>query len=130
MRSYVVVPLLEVFFGGECVSVSFVGVEEFFGFPIALGVLDSAKDVLDALGIQEGFELAFTAFAGVVLCSVVGDALFDGSVGECFLHAFNGSLAGGALAFNEAKDGSAGIVYYEMDPGAISTLVPVEMYSS
>ncbi len=100
MRSYVVVPLLEFFFGEECVSVFFVGVEEFFGFSIALWVFDSAENMLDALGIQEGLEQAFAAF--VVLSSVVGDALFDGSVGECFFHAFNGSLAGGTLAFYKA----------------------------
>ena len=102
MRSYLVVPLFEAFFVGEGVSVFFVGVKHFLCFAVTLGMFDSAEDMLDAYGIQEGLEQAFLAFAGVVLCSMIGDALFDGPICECFFHALDGSLAGGAVAFDDA----------------------------
>lgn len=129
MWSDFVVPVKEVFFGGEGVSVAFVHVEPSFYFAVALGVFDATEDLFDVLVLEEFLELGVAIIVVGELASVVADALFDAAVTECFVHSLNAGFCCWAVAFQEGEECSACVVFDGESPWPIHwSLMPVNVH--
>ena len=128
--SDMVVPVLVLFCGWKCISVSFICVERPFYFAVWLWVFDTAEYLFYSVLVEEFFEFVVPSIVARELSSVIADAFLNGAVLQRFFHSRNALFRSWALTFPDREQRSARIVKYFEDPDTIIwSLMPVNMHS-
>ena len=89
MRSYLIIPMLELFQRGKIISLSFIEMEKFLHFSITLRMLYPAEYLLDALLIKKFLECTFSTSITRKLRAMITDALLNLAVFQRRFHAGN-----------------------------------------
>ena len=128
MGSFFIVPFCKILNVFKCEAVLIIRLKPLFDFPIALGVFNSAKYLLNAVGIEKLFEsrVPVDNVSGK-LASVIAYALLDLAMLKGELHTFDAFFSSWASALDERKQFSACIINDCENPKSTPIIVPVDV---